>query len=128
MNRKASQPVIESGVVGRIVPKRNFSPAARSYTPRRSPSVTQWSPSKIQNAILELFDKYDYQSIDLDALIFFVMQRFDVSVDTYENLYRVVRRHILSNFPATAGKHILLQEVSMRRMVIDCTSTGDRGI
>lgn len=114
---KSSNKIPAAAKIGRIEarhPRRKTSPI---------PIHAQLHPNKLNLIILELFKKYDYEPIDLEALIFCTLQRFEVSVHAYESMYKFTRQFIISNFKITQGRHRLLQEVDMRRMVVSCSHT-----
>src|SRR4051812_23389260 len=89
-------------------------------TPTRRPTV--FVPSitthRIQEVVLGTFMRYGHTPIDLEALVYFVLQHFDVNPISYEDMYKLVRKHILSNFAVHQGDHIRLSEVSMRRLTV----------
>lgn len=111
-----TKPSVEPIAIGRIGAKPFVSP-------RRNRPVHNLQHDKIHALALDIFRKYDYEPMDMEALIFCILQGFDISIHSYEGMYKKVRTYILENFSITQGKHLLLQEINMRRMVVGCSHT-----
>lgn len=83
-------------------------------------------PSKIQSALISVFDDYKYGSLDLEALIFLCLQRFAISAHSYEDVYKMVRQHIFNNFSVAPGKLLTREEINVRRITVLFTSEEKR--
>lgn len=117
-----------AAVVGRV--------GVRKSTPRNEIRIIHQTPQKqkiiitpkltteqIQSTVLSVLDRFGYEPIDLEALIFFTLQSFDINPLSYENLYKIIRNHILHNFSLEQGPHVRLSEISMRRITVSYTRT-----
>jgi hypothetical protein len=62
--------------------------------------------------------------MDMEALIFFALREFDVSPDTYEQMYKSMRAHVLKHFAIHQGSSMRLSEFTMRRLTV-CLTTDD---
>lgn len=79
---------------------------------------------RIQEVVLSVFKQHSLTSVDLEALIYLCLQSFDVGPDTYEQMYKTVKSHILKNFAIHQGDYIRLHEHTMRRIVVVWTDDG----
>jgi hypothetical protein len=95
----------------------------RRYSSRRHAVTSQMNPHYIHKKVLDVFKKYDYEPIDLEALIFFTLKEMEVGMNNYEQLHRTVRSYIMSNFNLSPGKLLTLQETGMRRLTVVCSRT-----
>lgn len=91
---------------------------ALRFTSRPTRALQQFDATRIQEVILGFFKRMDYAAVDLEALIYFVLQCFHVTTSTYEVMYKTVRKHIISNFAIHQGANVRLSEISMRRLTV----------
>jgi hypothetical protein len=110
MNMK-SQPT--STPVARINMRRYSSSKRHAFT-------SQVHPHQVRQKVLDVFKKYDYEPVDLEALVFLTLKEMEVSIHNYEQLHKTVRSYIMSNFNLTPGKLLTLQETGMRRLTVLC--------
>lgn len=93
--------------------------AVKRPSKKQTVVISQLQPDRIQAAIIGVFKKYDYEPIDLEALIYFTMQKFEVSIHSHESIYKVIRSHIFSNnFTITQGRHLSMSDIYMRRILV----------
>lgn len=85
---------------------------------RPTVSINQFEEHRIQEVILGVFKKFDCSIIDMEALIYFVLQEFTVKPHTYEHMYKQVKEHILHNFNIEQGSFTRLNEFNMRRLFV----------
>lgn len=96
----------------------------KRYTRRPTVSIPQIDPNRLQEAIFGVFRKYDYNAMDLEALIYFSMQALTVEPNTYEGMYKAMRAYILKNFAIEQGSFIGYAEFSMHRLLICYTDNS----
>ena len=70
--------------------------------------------------------RFGNTGMDLEALIHFTLQNFDVTPINYEAMYKTVRAHVLKNFAIEQGQSIRLNEFSMRRITVCHTIEKDQ--
>jgi hypothetical protein len=114
MNKPKYTPQPSENAIARIGIVRRHSSRPHALT-------SQVHPHRLQEKILEIFKKSDYDPMDLETLIFFVMQNMDVSIHTYESMQRTIKNYIMANFGVVPGKLLTLHEVGMRRLTIICS-------
>jgi len=107
-------------------------PFASSYSnmlrPTRRPtvSISTFENHRIQETILGIFRRFDCDSMDMEALIHFVLHGFNVTPSTYEEMQKTVKAHILKNFAIHQGSNLRLSDVSMRRVTVCHTIEKDQ--
>lgn len=109
-------PSAQAATLGRVSTKKS----SRKYLLAKPPKSQNSLHYRIHSAIMELFKRYDYEPMDLDALIFCTMQKFEISLHSYETMYKTVKQHIIDHFAVQQGRHLLLQDVSMRKLIVHC--------
>lgn len=92
--------------------------ASLRYTSRPTVALSTFDATRIQEVILGIFKKYDYAAIDMEALVYFVLQYFHITPATYEVMHKTVKNHIISNFAIHQGSSVRLSEISMRRLTV----------
>jgi hypothetical protein len=85
---------------------------------RPTTAIHQFDPHRFQEVILGVFKRWGLNAIDLEALIHFCLQAFEVSPDNYETMHKTVKAHVLKNFAIHQGSQLRLNEVSMRRITV----------
>ncbi len=108
-------------------------PSPPSLPPRTDPTRTSKRPTtafspflehRIQEVLLNVFKRNGTEAIDMEALIYFTLREFDVSHDTYEQMYKSIRAHILKHFAIHQGSSLRLSDFQMRRLTV-CLTTDD---
>lgn len=96
-------------------------------TSRRPTSYfNQNDPNRMQEVVLATFKRFRLNAIDLEALIHFTLQAFEVTPLNYEEMHKTVKAHILKNFAIHQGSQLRLSEVSMRRITVCHTIEKDQ--
>ncbi len=92
----------------------------RITRPTRRPTVAieAVGPKRIQEVIIGIFKRYDFMPMDLELLVYFTLQSFEVSPAHFESMQRAVRTHIMANFAIHQGAHIRLTDLNMRRITV----------
>lgn len=98
--------------------------------PTRRPTVSLRiiEPNRLQEAILGTFKRFDCHAMDMEALIYFTLQSFDVTPGTYEGTYKVVREHILKNFAIHQAGPLRLADINMYRLSVSVCYTDDTDV
>lgn len=94
------------------------SSAHQRYSHRPTVSFQQFEETRIQEVVLGIFKRFDYKAVDLDALVYFTLQFFYVTPETYEVMHRVVKNHIISHFAISQGKLKPPSDNSTRRLTV----------
>jgi len=104
--------------------KKPSTPIPIAYIPLLRPSkrptveIHQFDGPRIQEAILGVFKTYNYKAIDLDALIYFALQAFEVVPTSYEYMAGTIRTHIMKHFAIEQGAYRPTSDVHIRRVVV----------
>lgn len=96
----------------------NTSSAQLRYSHRPTVSFQQFEETRIQEVILGVFRRFDYKAVDLDSLVYFTLQFFYVTPESYEVMHRVVRNHIIAHFAISQGKLKPPSDNSTRRLIV----------
>ena len=90
----------------------------RRHTRRPTVAIPQLDSNRIGEAIFGVFRRFNYNAIDLEALIYFTMQSFEVRPESYEGMYKIIRNHIIKNFAITQGSFIGMADIHMHRLTV----------
>lgn len=91
---------------------------------RPTSMVSTFGPERIQEVVLGIFRRFATTSMDMDALVYFVLREFNVGPSTFEHMQKTVKAHILKNFAIQQGAPLRLTEVAMRRVTVCYTIEG----
>lgn len=108
---------------------RFMTPTHLDITRKSRRPTTSFSPideRRIQEVILGVFRRHQVNAMDMEALIFYALQAFDVHPDTYEIMFKSVKAHILKHFAIHQGSNLRLSEVMMRRITVCHTIEKDQ--
>lgn len=108
---------------------RFMTPTHLDITRKSRRPTTSFSPideRRIQEVILGVFRRHQMNAMDMEALIFYSLQAFDVHPDTYEIMFKSVKAHILKHFAIHQGGQLRLSEVLMRRITVCHTIEKDQ--
>lgn len=100
--------------------KRKQPKTSPGFRTSRRPTVAiaSFQVTHIQEAILGVFRNNGYASLDLDALIFFVMKGLEVTPDNYIEVYTGVRKFIMLQYAIEQGDLISPVDRSIRRLSV----------
>lgn len=85
---------------------------------RPTVAIASFQVTQIQEAILGVFRNNGYASLDLEALIFFVMKGLEVTPDNYLNVYAAIRKWIMTQYAIEQGDPIPAVERNVRRLSV----------
>ncbi len=85
-----------------------------------------FGPDRIQEVILGIFRRFNVSSIDLDALVHFVLREFIIGPETFEHMAKTVKAHVFKNFAIHQGAPLRLTEVHVRRITVCHTIDKDQ--
>ena len=83
----------------------------------------QLDPVRIGEAVLGVFRRFDYTALDLEALIYFTLQAFEVHPASYESVYKSVRQYVMKNFAIQQGRFMGFEQMCMSRLIVCYTDT-----
>ena len=74
--------------------------------------------TRIQAATVEVFERFDTDTLDLDMLSYFVLQHFALSVENFNEIYCAVKDYIIANFAVSQGDLRRKEDTSLRHTLI----------
>jgi len=74
--------------------------------------------TRVHAATVEVFDRFDVDTIDLDTLTFFVLQHFTLTPDNFHEVYCLTRDYIVENFAVSQGEMRRKQETNLRHTLV----------
>jgi len=89
-----------------------------SRTRTKKVTLRQTIETLIQAATVEVFHRFDQETIDLDTLVYFVLQSFSLTTETYSEFYQAVKEHIVENFAVSQGPMRRREDLSVRHTLV----------
>src|SRR5579885_1205068 len=74
--------------------------------------------NRIMTATVEVFDRFDVDTLDLDTLCHFVLQHFTVSPENYHQLNTAIRDYVVKTFAVSQGDLRRKEDISLRHTLV----------